>query len=581
MNQVSTKAGHSVFDNVMPRVLIEEWLPIEEAGIECLRERSTGQQPPDKRLHIWWARRPLTVSRLAVLASSLPATFPHDQFLKAMGILGNPVAGRKLVDEVISGTRKQRVKDPYGYPRAFTSAPTPKQAVELQNSMRSLWGKEKPTVLDSFAGGGSIPLEAYRLGLDVVVSELNPVACVIERATIDYPKFGSSLAKDLEKYGGIVAKQLENCLDLCFPRKVGETDLCYIWVRTVSCHDCHLTVPLSPNWWLDRDNKLGYEPVRPATNELKCTFRISVKGARGFDPDVGSIALGKGKCLRCGSVLEGSYIKAEAQAGRMGHQLAVVGYKSGGASGRKFRAVTEEDLDGVKRAEALLAKRLSEWEVGGLVPNEEIPEGTKTSEPRRSGIYRWRDMFNPRQLLVHLTTLESIRNVALEREVNTEKAIAIRVYLALALDKTLDYNAIGTVWHPSRVIVAHVFQRHDFAFKWSYGEIDGSSSLWSFAVRQVLDAYRGLMQLLQNSHKGKLTFLQKDASSLSSVEDQSIDVVVIDPPYSSNVMYSELSDFFYVWMKRSLGDIFPEFFKAPLTDKENETVANPARFKGL
>jgi adenine-specific DNA methylase len=503
--------------------------------------------------------------------------------MKLMGIFGDPVAGRKMVDEVIAGIRKERVKDPYGYPRAFTYTPSDEQRLRLRETMRDIWGEDTPTVLDSFAGGGSIPFEAYRLGFNVIAGELNPVACVIERATLEYPaKFGIGLGKDISRWGNAVAEQVKKVLGDCFPRNPGETDLCYIWVRTVACPDCRLTVPLSPNWWLDTTNKLGYELIVPMDKKAsECTFKVSKLREKGFDPDAGSVAGGKGKCPRCPAVLDGDFIKGEAQAGRMGWQIAAIGYKTKGTRGRHFREVTTEDLEGVRRAETLLKKRLPEWERQGLVPIEEYPQVSNDPRPLYYGMTRWRDFFSPRQLLVHLTTLEAIKSLPLEEELGAEKAKAVLVFLSMAFGKCLNYDSVLSNWHPTRVVVANTFDRHDYAFSWSPGEIDGASQLWEFGLEQVLDSYLGIAELLPSKGKTKLTFLQGNAASLPSVRDGSVQVVVIDPPYSTNVMYAELADFFYVWMKRILGDTYPELFKTPLTDKENEAVANVARFKGF
>ncbi len=565
-----------------PRLLIEEWLPIQELGIECGREGSVGLHPPVNRLHVWWARRPLTVSRAAVLGSLLPADFPHAKFLRLMGILGDAVAGRKLVDEVLSGKREKRVKNPYGYERAFTYTPSYDELQSFRQAVTAYWGSGTPTVLDAFAGGGSIPFEAFRLGLPTLSNELNPVASVILKATLNFPaKFGAQFASQIEKWGKVVETNVESNLNLCFPRRHEESDLCYIWVRTVACPQCGLIVPLSPNWWLDKKAGLGYKLQLPAKGSNTCTFKIARSGENGFNPDKGTVDGGKAQCPRDPNhILEGEYIKAEAQAGRMGHQLAAIGYKTKNEKGRHFREATDQDLKGVENAERMIKEKLPEWEAKGWVPNEDIPEGEKTNEPRRSGFLYWKDLFSPRQLLVHLTTLEAIKSLPLEDELDPETAKTVRTYLAIVFDKTLDYGSVLTIWDSTYVKVTHVFDRHDFAFTWSYGEIDGASQLWRWALEQVLDAYKDLAKLLPTWSKDTpAIMLYGDAASMSSIPDKSVPCVVTDPPYSGNVMYAELSDYFYVWMKRLLGDVYPELFESTLTDKDKEAVANAARFK--
>ena len=564
-------------------MLIEEWLPIEELGVECTKRTRREQRVATSflLLHVWWARRPLTVSRAAVLASLLPHDFPHNDFMKLIGITGDPLEGRRKIDEVLSGKRAERVKDPYGYPRAFTYTPNKQELMQLRASLAGIWRTPEVTVLDSFAGGGSIPFEATRLGLKVISNELNPVASVIERATIEYPaKFSSALGKEIEDWGKIVEHKISDALSKCFPKNPGEENLCYIWVHTVQCPECHLVVPLSPSWWLDKKGKLGYRPVLPRAESNKCSFKIVTAGTDGFDPSSGSLSFGKGQCVRCRTPLEGEYIKGEALGGKMGNQLVAIGYKSKTQKRRQFREVTNMDLDGVQRAERLLKEKRPAWEAQGLVPNETIPEGSKTSEPRRSGILRWCDFFSPRQLLVHLTTLEIIRSLPIETELDEGRARAVKTYLAMVLDKGLNYNALFSLWHPTRVAIANVFDRHDFAFIWSYGEIDGSGQLWRWALNQIVDAYEGLGKLLLGVNVNvNSVYLCGDAASLPSIRTASIPCVVIDPPYSDNVMYAELSDYFYVWMKRVIGDVYPELFSTMLTNKDSEAVANKARFR--
>lgn len=567
-----------------PKVFLEEQCPIEELGIECQREGGVGLHPPVNRLHVWWARRPLTISRAAVLGSLLPADFDRKEFLEIIGVPQDkdPIAARKKIDEVKAGIRKERVVDPYGYPRAFTHNPSNRQLSRIREETLRTWGSEQIKVLDAFAGGGSIPFESIRLGFDTIANELNPVATVIQKATVEYPlKFGISLAQDIEKIGGKIEQELAREFADVFPRNAGEEDLCYIWVRTVQCPKCGLHIPLSPNWWLNTAEELGYQLQLPDKMEnAHCAFKI-VKASSSFDPKIGTIKRGIATCPNpaCNNIIEGATIKEEARAGRMGHQLAAIGYKVRGRSGRHFREVTQMDLDGVAKAEEMLKKKFPEWEAKGLVPTENIPEGNKTREPRNVGIMKWYQMFNPRQLLVHLTTLEKILTSTSITSMEPGKKEAVRTYLQIAFDKTLDYNAILNVYHPTRVVIAHVFARHDFAFTWSYAEIDGAGNLFRFGYSQIVDAYVGISKLI-NGSKSNIQLLNGDASALTSIADRSVDLIAIDPPYYDNVMYSECSDFFYVWMKRGLGDVFPELFSSELTDKDLEAVANPSRFKG-
>ena len=566
-----------------PRVYLEEDCPVAETGIECQREGGVGLHPPPNRLHVWWARRPLAVSRLAVLGSLLPAGYPKEDFLALMGIPrgADPVGARIKIDEVRAGIRKERVKDPYGYSRAFTYTPKPQEIERLKQSCKELWGTDTPTVLDSFAGGGSIPFEAYRLGFNVVLNELNPVACVIERATIEYPAlFGPGLAKDIDIWGNRIADEIEQQLADCFPRQPGEKDLCYIWVRTVTCPACELSVPLSPNWWLDKAAKLGYAMQVPRHAESDTvSFTMKLRSSE-FDPDAGTVVRGVGTCPRCAAVLEGDHIKTEAQAGRMGHQLAAIGYKMANKRGRHFREVTAADLEGVARAQRLLAERLPDWEARGLVPIETRFVGP-ADRSANYGVITMRDLFSPRQLLVHLTTLEAILGQPWHEVADEKRREALRVYMAFVMSKALSYNSFQSRWDPVNFKITNLFERHDFAFRWCPGEIDGAKQLWVWALSNVIDSIKGLVKISGQLKDSRYTQYNSDAGDLLNISSNSLETIVIDPPYYDNVMYAELADFFYVWMKRSLGDVFPELFTTELTEKDAEAVANVARFKSV
>lgn len=565
-----------------PRVYLEEDCPVEELSIESQRERGASSAlPPLYFLHVWWARRPLTVSRASIIGSLLPAGYDRAAFLELIGIPrgADPMAERKRIDNANRSNIK--LKTGFSYGRAFSNIVPASTIGNMKCAIASMWNDSQPKILDSFAGGGSIPFESVRMGFDTIANELNPVATVIEKATIEYPRqLGPSLAKDIEAIGEEIAARLDSELAPYFPKNPGESIFAYIWVRTVRCPQCELTIPLSPNWWLNSKEKLGYQPIVPRVGEgNECSFQI-VHEDEGFDPENGTVTRGVCTCPRCKNVIDGDAIKQEAKDGNMGHQLAVVGYKMQGRSGRLFREAQKADLDGVVKAQDELKRRMSDWQARGLVPIEDIPEGNKTREPRNVGIMKWYQMFNDRQLLVHLTTLQAILDYPWSEIKDEKKREALRVYLQLAFDKCLDYNAILNLYHPSRVVIAHVFARHDFAFTWSYGEIDGAGNLFRFGYSQIADAYAGIAKLSFGS-TGNATFINGDASNISGIGSKSVTLVSIDPPYYDNVMYAECSDYFYVWMKRGLGEVFPELFSAELTDKTTEAVANPAQFRGM
>lgn len=324
-----------------------------------------------------------------------------------------------------------------------------------------------------------------------------------------------------------------------------------------------------------------------------CRFEI-VRGESAIqsNPDGGTISRGTAISPWSGDTIDGDYIKAEAQAGRMGQQLYALGIQT--RNGKSFRRPTDEDLKAISLAEKELQARVPMWEAKGFIPGEEIPIGNKTSEPRRYGIYRWINAFSPRQLLALGIYLEVFYEAMEEarKELPNKVADAVQTYLALAIDKACDHNSRMARWESTRTVVKGTFDRHDFSFKWSHAEFDAAHNLLNWTLGQIEDAYRSISELVHITQLElfkrsdgdplkRLSITHGNAQNLSELESGSIHLICVDPPYYDNVMYSECSDFFYVWMKRTLGNIYPEFFTDELTDKDNEAVANAARFGGV
>ena len=326
------------------------------------------------------------------------------------------------------------------------------------------------------------------------------------------------------------------------------------------------------------------------------------------------MARGAGTCpySDCGRVIDGDEIKRQAQAGQMGEQLFAVVYKKrvikelkSGKRGkdkwiRGYRAPRPED-DNSAEVQARFEEKIPEWEALDMVPSEKFPEASNDDRPIQYGMPLWRDLFSPRQLLCHGTAVEVFREL-LEADRADGKLSEVRRaaygYLALSLDKLRDYNSRMTRWHVNREVMVNTFDRHDFSFKWSYAEmaplIVGLGYDWAIGqTAKCIDELVALVCPEANGAAGDLfhgvsmtdytspsiTVTCKSGDSLDHIEDGSVDAVIMDPPYYDNVMYAELSDFFYVWLKRTAGHVFPELFRRYLTDKDNEAVANPARFR--
>ena len=596
--------------------LIERWLPIAEIGIESTRERTPMTPfPAPNRLHVWWARRPLVASRAAVLASLLPADADRERFLRVLGIHGDPVAAKARIANA-NRTGERLGADAYGYPRAFGYAPAREDRGWLAENFAN-----GVTVLDPTAGGGSIPLEALRLGVSVHANDLNPVAALIERATVDWPaSLSPQLKAVFEELGEQLVAKIRERLSGVFPEEPEEDTRPdgYLWARSVTCPYCDGLVPLSPNWRLAPDGtgvRLLPDCVDgPGSPGRVCTFEIVRSAEKQFP---GTVARGDGHCPYddCGRVVDGHEIKRQGQAGRMGEQLFAVVYKrrvpgkllKSGKRGRDkwvrgYRAPTPED-DNSAAIRERLAEKLPEWEALDIVPSERYDE-MYCDRSRIYGVQRWRDLFSPRQLLCHGTSVEVFREMLDADETAgqlDDTKTAAYGYLALSLDKLRDYNSRMTRWHSNREVVAGTFDRHDFSFKWSYAEMaplvvglgfDWAIGLTAKCIEELValvhpNAGSGASDLLDVTQPQPETTTTpplvkitcQPGDSLGHITAASIDAVVMDPPYYDNVMYAELSDFFYVWLKRTAGRVFPELFRRQLTDKENEAVANPAKFR--
>ena len=572
-----------------PTVFIEERMPVQLLNEQVNFEHGGN---PFKGLHRWYSRKPLSFSRASVLASLLPADVTMEEFEYLLGL--EPGKEVKLYKTPPSSTRIKKVQD----------------------YCEKVWGTRTPTVLDAFAGGGSIPFEAARYGLNVLASDLNPVAVVIMKAAMEYPlKFGPDLQQDIDKWVKWVGDEAEKRLAEFFPCLPGETVQNYLWAHTVVCPSCESVVPLSPNWWLDRSlgaqKKGNWCAVKPIPNldHKQVDFEL-VRGRKGkgttienvdgeYDPDTTiTISRGVGRCTNCYSVIENDLIYEQGRSGIMNYQLYAVAYRKGQGS-LEFRLPQDIDFEGLKKTTDYLYKSLTYWQDLGIIPDVQIPYGHQFAERSsllQQGIDRWDKAFNPRQLLTLVTYVEIINKAKslIQTDHVWDKALAIISYLALVFDRCVDKNSRLSHFNVTGPKVESALGQHSLNLIWNYPETNGSDSLWAYQAESAASDYFKLCSFfgtnpgstgipgIEEQHDSKS--IQIDAASadnLTHIPDNSVDAVITDPPYYSVLQYAELSDFFYVWLKRTLGDIFPELFYLELTDKDREAVANPSRFRNM
>ena len=458
-----------------------------------------------------------------------------------------------------------------------------------------------PKVLDCFAGGGSIPLEAMRVGCETYALELNPVAVIIELCTLVYPqKFGrpaevpsfqedihgknltfvsNRLAYDVERWGTLVLEETRKQLSKYYPvGSDGSVPVAYLWARTLKCPNprCGAEMPLVKQLWLSKDPKNRVALAMKVDKRAKRTnFQIASGADIDFDPKQGTIKLGSVQCPVCTEgILNKFQIKKAARESGFGHiPLAVVTDHQ--VKGRRYRLFSEEDIRGFHLAEQACKKLLMQEDAKlPIIPNEMISTDYDwVLKPPMFGLTKWRDLFTPRQLLAASSFVSKTKEVydrVLKESGDAEYAIAVCTYLALVLSRMLDFSSSLSTWLPDWQFSSHVFSRQAIQIAWDYSElnpISDSVGSWKSMLRRSIPAIKFASlpaSLPADVQQGSATRLPYD--------DATFDAVITDPPYYDSVPYSDLSDFFYVWLKRTVGGFYPKLFQTPLAPKTEELV---------
>jgi adenine-specific DNA methylase len=566
---------------------IEGKLPLKPVGIENLKEANPQYLPPHRYLHPWFARRPTPAARLAILGSVLPEDVDADDLLRLMqfgpkegveGDIGTYIENKKATESRRNGTLEEH----YAYPRPFSRSPSSKELSELQETLRQHWDGELPTLLDPTAGGGVIPYESLRYGIPTSANELNPVPSLMLRLMLQYAPEVGEIEDEARHWASRVNDRAASKFEDYFPNSDrGDIPCNYISTHVVECKSCGTDIPLVPRWRVRSEANGNLTIVRPERqNDGSYSYEVitspSDDDLRGFDPSDGPISRGgDAECMNCQVVTESEEIRNRINSGEFEYEVYCVRYwvRNGGY---KLRAPEAKDQDALTGASVEVDSNFSL----STFLSAEIPSGNKTSEPRGWGMHQWRDLFSPRQLITNHAYVESIQELKPEirEELNESEYEAVVSILTLTLSKLIDRNSRLGDWDTRQGYPSRTFKGKNFAFKRVF--VENNLSIGGIG-------YESYFEKIYESYRDLVDYLPADAepASLSTGDaanlpypDESKDVVLIDPPYYSSIMYSELSDFFYVWMRECLNDVFPDDFDAPLTDKESEAVANTGRF---
>lgn len=605
--------------------LIEVALPLDAINTASAREKSIRHGHPST-LHLWWARRPLAAARAVIFAqmvddpSAVPEEFPTEadqerERQRLFRIVEELVKWENTANEaVLQGARdeiwaswRRTCAENADHPRA-----------------RELFDHEKlPAFHDPFAGGGALPLEAQRLGLESYATDLNPVAVLINKAMIEIPpkfagrppanpearkdrklferpwKGAAGLAEDVRYYGKWMRDEAEKRIGHLYPKVevtpemastrpdlkpyIGRklTVIAWLWTRTVKSPNpafAQVDVPLASTFMLS--TKVGKEAyVEPVIEYGGYRFTVRMGKSKDADRAKNGTKLSRANftCLMSGAPIAGDYIKSEGMAGRMGARLMAI--VAEGDRGRVYLAPTPAHDKAPLEAKPT-------WK-----PDGEIPKRMTGGNCTPYGLTTWGDLFTSRQL-VALATFSDLVQEARERVQRdavaaglpddserlrddgagaTAYAEAVAVYLALGVDKATDYNTTLVAWSPTRDQAKSTFARQALPMVWDYTEVNQlARAAGDFSVS--LEGGVRFLEAAVSATGGWAS--QADAATQSFSRHK---LVSTDPPYYDNIGYADLSDFFYVWLRRSLRPVFPELLATLAVPKAEELVATPYR----
>lgn len=595
--------------------LIEVALPLEKINAESAREKSIRHGHPST-LHLWWARRPLAAARAVIWSSLVDDPSSHPE---------------KFPTEEDQNKERQRLFKILEDLVVWENSNNEDVLKAAKAEIRKSTNNDPPALLDPFAGGGAIPLEAQRLGLMAHAHDLNPVAVMINRAMIDIPaRFSghspvnpdsnnfnqegtwsgtSGLIEDIKYYGNKLKNDVFQEIGFLYPqvdipKSEGGgkgTVIAWIWARTIKCPNpsCGKTIPLMKTFWLSKskgkesyatlewDNDRFYFDVhagKPA-KEIKDIVDAGTKYRKGSKSLKGNFF-----CPCCDAGIRGDYADEEAAAGRMSiYPVAIVAESR---QGRKYLSV--DDL----QSKIMLSEVENYYESHSIedkVPSEPCyGTGGSNARGRRYSFFEFKDYFTQRQQIClcalservseikKMILADAVANGIKEDHISLEDggtgitayADAVCTYLAFMVDKLADANSSLVSWNVSRDGLRNTFARQAYPMTWDFAEANPFSSS-SGCIDNCFDWITRSLQLMPCGVPGEVG--QYDAQSDCGLRNV---IVSTDPPYYDNIGYADLSDFFYVWMRKSLSGIYPKSFATLLVPKKEELVAIPYRFDG-
>ena len=549
--------------------LIEVALPLEDINEASAREKSMRHGHPST-LHLWWARRPLAAARAVIWASLVDDPTAHPE---------------EFPTEEAQNIERERLFKILRELVIWENSNNPKVLDAAKAEIMKSTDGNPPALLDPFAGGGAIPLEAQRLGLKAYASDLNPVAVMINKAMIEIPpKFASQppvnpeskklfhtwegtegLAEDVRYYGEWMKQKAWERIGHLYPKVKDEqgkehTVIAWIWARTIKCPNpaCSCEMPLANSFEISKQKgKEAYIFPRIEGRNIRYEVR---KGKNAPEPP--KIARGRFKCIVCGEPVPSEYIKSEGKAKRVGTKLMAI--VAEGKNGRQYFSPSSEQI------------QTSDCPFPAWKPEGDL-QGKAADQLPIYGYTAYSDLFTNRQLTALTTFSDLVREVStkiLSDNGSSEYAKAITVYLAFIVDQMANHSSSLCSWNSPNAQMRAVFSRQAIAMNWDFAEVNifsnSSGSLSNLLERQV-KAFEGIPA----DSFGYAN--QQDAQTKYDLHDV---LISTDPPYYDNIAYADLSDFFYVWLRRNLSNVFPNLTQTLLVPKSEELVATPYHFEG-